>query len=71
MKMPNESQSGTDLLMKVMEKFQHGEPEAMLIVWTDENRDICIVTNCQNSHALGLSEWSRKYILKEMLGPEA
>lgn len=63
--------TGTETLINVMEKFgQYGEPEAVLIVWTDTNGDVCIKTNCANTHTVGMAEYAKTFALKILLTPE-
>jgi hypothetical protein len=63
--------TGMETLISVMEKFgQHGEPEAILIVWTDTNGDVCIKTNCSHTQTVGMARYAEAYALKTLLEPD-
>jgi hypothetical protein len=60
--------TGTEMLIDVMSKFgEHGEPIAVMVVWTDENGDICIKTNCVHSHTVGMAEYAKHFALATIL----
>lgn len=60
--------TGTEMLINVMEKFgQHGEPEAVLVVWTDTSGDVCIKTNCGHTHTVGMAEYAKTFALQILL----
>ena len=63
--------TGTEMLINVMEKFgQHGEPEAVLVVWTDTNGDVCIKSNCGHTHTVGMAEYAKHFALQVLFQPD-
>ena len=63
--------NGTEMLINVLEKFgQHGEPEAVLLVWTDTNGDVWIKTNCANTHTVGMARYAEAFALQILLAPD-
>lgn len=62
---PNEM-TGTELLIAALDRLKESEPEAMLIIWTDENGDISILSNAPNSHIIGLGEYAKHSALAGM-----
>lgn len=60
--------SGTEMLMKIMTRFgEHGEPLAMLVVYTDVNGDVWMKTNCTHTHAIGLATYAQQNVLAVVL----
>jgi hypothetical protein len=59
---------GTDMLMKILERFgEHGEPLAVLVVYTDVNGDVWMKTNCVHTHAIGLADYAKHNVLQAMI----
>jgi len=56
--------TGTELLIEVMENFSAAEPTAAMIVWTDEDGNINMKTNCLNSHSLGLAVFAQQNLIE-------
>jgi hypothetical protein len=62
---------GSEMLMAIMGRFgDHGEPLAMLVVYTDINGDVWMKTNCTHTHAVGLATYAQQNILNAMLKQE-
>lgn len=61
--------SGTEMLVKIMSRFgEHGEPLAMLVVYTDTNGDVWMKTNCTHTHAIGLATYAQANIIAAVVG---
>jgi hypothetical protein len=63
--------TGMETLISVMEKFgQHGEPEDILIVWTDTNGNVCLKANCSHTQTAGMARYAELCALKILLEPD-
>ena len=63
--------NGTEMLMKIMSRFgEHGEPLAMLVVYTDVNGDVWMKTNCVLTHAIGLAAYAQTNVLNTLMQQE-
>lgn len=60
-----ENKTGTEVLMQTITSFEeHGEPVAILIVWTDENGCITLRTNSLNHNVIGLAEYAKQSAIR-------
>jgi hypothetical protein len=63
--------TGTEMLMKILSRFgEHGEPLAMLVVYTDVNGDVWMKSNCTHTHAIGLATYAQHNVIKAVVGQE-
>jgi hypothetical protein len=63
--------SPTEVLIKAMETFGEVEPDAVLIIWTDERGDLCFTHDghLTNTQALGLLEAVKALVVRRIVGP--
>ncbi|HEX5234149.1 MAG TPA: hypothetical protein VFW25_02335 [Silvibacterium sp.] len=62
--------SSTDTLMSVMETFGQSEPNECIVVWTNEDGDICCsATTDSRSVKLGMLEMMKQLIVADMRRP--
>ena len=60
--------TGTELLIETMTRWgQHGEPTAVLLVYTDTAGDVWLRTNCTHTHAVGMAEYAKHNVLATLL----
>lgn len=60
--------TGTELLMEVADGFRvEGEAQDILIVYSDENSNVCVKGNCNMTRALGLSVYATAHIQDELV----
>ena len=59
------------MLVEVMSRWgEHGEPTAVLIVYTDTAGDVWMKTNCAHTHAIGMAEYAKHNVLMALLSSE-
>jgi len=59
--------TGSDLMIEVMGRFNEGEPQAVMVVWTDENGDVCCKTNCSHTQSIGMAEYAKALAISAIM----
>lgn len=59
--------TASETLIEVMSRFQNAEPEAVLIVWTDADGEVCCRSNCSHTKTIGLAEYAKALALATLL----
>lgn len=61
--------TGTELLIEILERFGESEPTSVLVVWGNENDDICMKSNCLSTATIGLAEYAKHNALEGIFKP--
>ena len=57
--------TATELLIEAMERFAAAEPQALLLVWTDEKDNVNMRSNAIGcTHVIGLAEYAKQNALR-------
>lgn len=63
--------TGTELLIETMTRWgQHGEPTAVLLVYTDTGGNVWMRTNCSHTQTIGMAEYAKHNALVAVLSSE-
>ena len=58
--------TGTDVLIKAMEEFGNSEPTAVMVVFSSQNGDMDILSNCSQLTTIGLAEYAKDRCLRQL-----
>lgn len=60
--------TGTEMLIEAMSRWgAHGEPTAVLLVYTDTAGDVWMKTNCSHTSAIGMAEYAKANTMQVLL----
>ena len=58
--------SATTVLMEALERFGECEPRCVMVLWTDEKRDIIVMSNFQRVEAVGILEIAKGMCMNQV-----
>jgi hypothetical protein len=60
--------TGTEFLIKTMEDWgKHGEPKAILLIYTDEANDVAVTGHeCSFTQGIGLAIYAEEHIKRKL-----
>lgn len=68
---PDESEiTPSQLLMKVFEEFASSEPREVVVVWLNQDDELCWTTTAYRSHAVGMMKMVMDGMLKRVSSAE-